>query len=156
MSETRRDRELIRYLAGELDAEASRRIARRLAEEPELARRYAALRATWSALEPLEDTSSPGASLAPEILARVRRESPAALWGAVPLWVRVGALAALPLGLALGLGLAPAPAESDTVQEDDSSWSSWSTTLESDADGLAAAYYELLVSDEDEGSAGVS
>jgi len=153
MSDARRDRQLIRYLTGELDAASARAVARRLAEDPEWARRYAALRATWGTLEPLaNEPSAPG--LARQILDRARREPRSELWAAVPLWLRAGAALALPLGLALGLGLSPDAAEPATAVED----APWSSSLDGDtSDGLAAAYYELMVSSaEENGSSGVS
>jgi hypothetical protein len=113
---TRRDRrELLRWLAGELDEAAGRRLRRRLADEPELARAAAALRRTWDGLA--DPAGAAGGAVPPgfagRVMARVREEAAAGrraravrgFGGPVPAWARAAGAAALVLGLAAGAGM---------------------------------------------------
>jgi hypothetical protein len=113
---TRRDRrELLRWLAGELDEAGDRRLRRRLADEPELARAAAALRRTWDGLA--EPPGSAAGAVPPgfagRVMARVREEAAAGrrlpalpgFGGPVPAWARAAGAAALVLGLAAGAGM---------------------------------------------------
>lgn len=89
---------VLRRLRGELDASGAERLAAALAADPSLESRAAALERSW---RELELPPYAGASVAPQILARLRAEQSSA----VPGWARLAAAAALVAGIGLGVGL---------------------------------------------------
>lgn len=109
------ERQLVRLLAGELDAEEAGRLRRRLADEPELAAAWQRLEAAWRRLDLPPEAAAGG--LGARVMARLGEEagqrrlvSRLALWRA-PAWAQAAGAAALAAGLALGValgsGLAP-------------------------------------------------
>ena len=146
MSERGRDEELLRFLTGEIDAEAARELAGRMAEDPDLARRYATLRATWDGLE-LPPDPPPDPRLAARIVDRARREAPSFH---SPMWVRLATGAALPLGVVIGLLLSsPSLPTTPEAPSGSSEIEALASETANATDGLAALYYELLVSADD-------
>lgn len=144
------EKDLVRLLHGELEREAASRLRRRIAEDPELEARFRRLSETWDRLEP--PAPSPVPQLADEMLARVRRERESLRWQSAPLWARVAAGIALPVGLALGLIAAQ---EAPGAPEPRSASEAWSSAYEEATErGLADAYYELVVQggNEEEGA----
>lgn len=111
------ERELLKLLAGELDADETRRVRRRLAEEPELAAAWERLRGTWRRVDLPSEPLPPGFS--GRVMSRLRDEADdrrgvaprLALWRA-PAWAQAAGAAMLAggvaLGVVLGQGLAPA------------------------------------------------
>lgn len=100
------DRELLRDLRGELDAESSAALHRRLAEDPALRERARALAESWQSLTPPPDTAPPP-GFAQRVLARAREEKPSDLsWSLLPRWAKVAAVLALVTGIATGAGVA--------------------------------------------------
>ncbi|MGA2034389.1 MAG: hypothetical protein ABSG68_19260 [Thermoguttaceae bacterium] len=87
--------ELVAYLDGELDAEASRRIEQRLADEPEIRLLVQGLDRTWQLLDKL-DAPPPDVSFTHSTLAMVavaaEAEQPGALGGPNPRRLRRGLL----------------------------------------------------------------
>ncbi|HMB52934.1 MAG TPA: hypothetical protein VKU40_06430 [Thermoanaerobaculia bacterium] len=110
------ERELLKLLAGELDADETRRVRRRLAEEPELAAAWERLRGTWRRVDLPSEPLPPGFS--GRVMAQLRDEANGrrgvaarlALWRA-PAWAQAAGAAMLAggvaLGVVLGQGLAP-------------------------------------------------
>lgn len=102
------ERQLMRWLAGELEADEARRLRDRLAKDPVLAREAERLRRTWSALEEPAGAVPPvPAGFSGRVMARVREEAapPRLSWSAAPGWARAASAAALVAGLFLGAGL---------------------------------------------------
>lgn len=88
----------LRRLRGELAEGDAARLAAALAAAPRQAELAAALERAWAALE-LPESEAP--SVAPALMARLRREAAAGL----PLWAQWAAAAALVLGVGAGWGL---------------------------------------------------
>lgn len=89
---------VLRRLRGELDAAETARLEQLLARDAKLAKGAAALERAWS---DLELPPYAGASVAPQVLARLRAEQRSA----APAWARLAAAAALAAGVGLGLVL---------------------------------------------------
>lgn len=109
---SRCDRWVLRRLQGQLDS-AEQRELEQLLEQPELARRAAALEATWRDLEPPPASSLP-LELRNELMTAVRLEQARQAW---PMWARPGLAAALLLGVTIGMAASqpelPATATAD-------------------------------------------
>lgn len=102
------ERQLTRWLAGELTPDEERRLRRRLADDPALAREAERLRRTWDALEePSGAAEAVPPGFSGRVMARVREEAatPRLSWSAAPGWARAAGAAALVVGLFLGAGL---------------------------------------------------
>lgn len=112
------DSELMRLLHGELPRERERELEELLRRDPELARRYRRLAASWERLELPVTPPPPG--FHGRVLARVRAEAARAAGLAArrpPTWARAFGVVALAVGAAVGAWLAaplrePAPAVS--------------------------------------------
>lgn len=143
------DSDLIRLLHGELSPEEERRLRARLGEDPGLEARYRRLSRAWDRLE--RPPISPVPELTDEVLARVRREKISVGWNSAPLWARVAAGVALPLGLVLGL-IAASGAPPPGAEDSDLSAPGSAAYERTRDDGLADAYYELMMGGETEGT----
>jgi anti-sigma factor RsiW len=111
--------DLMRLLHGELSPERAAELRGRLDREPELARRYRQLEASWESLAPPPAAPSPP-GFSGRVMARVRgaaAEGATLSWSLAPTWVRAAAAAALVAGLALGaeLGLLPSARTAESV-----------------------------------------
>jgi anti-sigma-K factor RskA len=138
--------ELLSLLAGELDADATRRVRRRLAEEPELAAAWERLRGTWRQIDLPSEPLPPGFS--GRVMARVRDEADGrrgvaarlALWRA-PAWAQAAGAAMLACGVALGVvlgqGLAPVvlPVDAPEAPPEVTATTDLPTTPDVDGDG---------------------
>lgn len=144
------DSDLMRLLHGELSPEEERRLRLRLAEDPGLEARYRRLSRAWDRLE--RPPVSPAPELTAEVLARVRREKISLGWNSAPLWARVAAGVALPLGLVLGLIAAPGAPHPPGAEDSDPSAPGSAGYERTRDDGLADAYYELMMEGETEGT----
>ncbi len=97
------ERQLMRLLHGELEAESVRQLEARLAADGTLRARYRRLARAWEDLQP-----TPGAAIpegfAAQVMAAARRRSGAdeLSWARAPAWARAAAAAALVAGLVLG------------------------------------------------------
>ncbi len=102
------DRQLMRLLHGELPAAEARELSARLAADPELARAYQRLAATWNGLELPPPAPVPWGFAAQVKGRAVAQRRPAVglpAWRLAPAWARAAAVVALAAGLAAGLGL---------------------------------------------------
>jgi anti-sigma factor RsiW len=108
------ERELLRELRGELSAEESAALRRRLVADPELRALERRLRTSWEALEPPPDPAVP-AGFAARVMARAGEDRVRGMsWVQLPAWGKLASAAALAVGLVTGIltgvrGLAPAP-----------------------------------------------
>ncbi len=158
----RDERDLMRWLHGELPPERAARLEARIAREPELARRYRRLAATWGRLElPPAAPAPPG--FAARVAARAeeaRARSSAEAEAFAPAWVRAAGALAVALGVTAGASLswlaaplAPAPSAAAATMATAAATTS-STTSSTTLDGtdsvpsLAEAYWTALSSDE--------
>lgn len=100
------DRELMRLLHGELDAERRLELRRELERDPHLAERYHRLAAIWERLE-LGAPAAVPPGFAARVLAAARAEQPGSevSWALAPLWARAGAALALAAGIWLGMSV---------------------------------------------------
>lgn len=109
-----RNRELVRWLAGELSADAGRELEARLAADPVAASRREAFRSVWEGLaEAPEHGVPPGFVTA--VMGKVRAEGATEpSFAASPGWARLVAAGALAAGVALGavVGTLSAPGAS--------------------------------------------
>ena len=109
--------ELLRLVRGEVAGERAEELRRRLAANPEGARRLRRLAAVWEGLE-LPPASSPPPGFAMRVMARVRRRSAAEAplsWSAAPRWARAAGAASLAAGILAGVGVGLGPAAPPTV-----------------------------------------
>ncbi len=96
------DRQLMRLLHGELEADRARKLEERLASDPGLAARHRRLAAAWEGLEP-PPAEAVGGGFTARVMAAARRTEAGELsWSPAPAWVRLAAAAALVAGLVLG------------------------------------------------------
>lgn len=102
MSDEHDTRILLRRLCGELSPDEERRLAARLAAEPELRAAAERLERDWRGLELPAGPAPTG--LVDEVMARVEAAEPEA-----PAWARLAAAAALVAGVALGMGIGTMP-----------------------------------------------
>ncbi len=125
-----RDRDiklLMRYVAGELDEAARRRLKERLDEDEQLRAALRQLRSTWSALSPpIGEPKVPDQTsrILSEIRRRRERDPGVAGWFAAPVWIKAGSLASLAVGLVMGLlvstsGFGPPPEVSEPSADGD-------------------------------------
>lgn len=105
-SPTPSDRELMRLVHGELDAERRLELRRALARDPALAERLHRLETTWKHLELAPPAAVP-LGFATRVVARARAERPGSelSWALAPVWARAGAALALAGGIWLGASL---------------------------------------------------
>ncbi len=130
---SRDERDLGRYLAGELDADERRVLRARAAGDPALAARLVSLEATWRQLE-LPSTVAVPAGFATGVVARARAEADRRLsWSLAPTWVRATAAAMLVAGVGLGVGLG--------LWQSETTSSDWEIT---GAPSLAEGYWQTL------------
>lgn len=107
------ERDLLRELRGELSAEESAALRRRLAADPELRALERRLRTSWEALEPPRDPNVP-LGFAGRVMARVGEDRDRGMsWALLPAWGKLASAAALAVGLVAGIltgvrGLGPA------------------------------------------------
>jgi len=158
------ERELMRYLHGELSAERRLEVRRALERDPELAARYRQIEAAWEGLELPPPTAVPP-GFAGRVVAHAHAERPASelSWSLAPLWARAGAALALAAGVWLGSGLgqflptsasqtaSSQTASSQTVTQEEN-WESYDT-YEAAFDGpasLAEGYWLSLEQEGDE------
>lgn len=142
------DRELLRDLRGELDAESSAALRRRLAEDPALRERARALAESWQSLtSPPEAAAPPG--FAQRVMARAREGKPSDLsWSLLPRWAKVVAVLALVTGIATGAGVAvSAPPRAAATSIADAEVAR--------VEGMAEQYLDALESEAAAESAGV-
>lgn len=108
------ERDLLRELRGELSAEESAALRRRLAADPELRALERRLRGSWEALVPPPDPGVPP-GFTGRVMARVRDGRERGMnWRLLPAWGKVVSAAALAVGLLAGIlagvrGFAPGP-----------------------------------------------
>ena len=108
------ERDLLRELRGELSAEESAALRRRLAADPELRALERRLRGSWEALVPPPDPAVPP-GFTGRVMARVRDGRERGMnWRLLPAWGKVVSAAALAVGLLAGIlagvrGFAPGP-----------------------------------------------
>ncbi|MDY7094579.1 MAG: hypothetical protein SX243_16530 [Acidobacteriota bacterium] len=112
------ERQLMRWLHGELTPAEVAVFERRLEEEPELADRYHRLREVWGGLEPPPEPPVP-AGFSHRVMAAVASvESSTASWGALrPQWAAVALVLGLTLGVGAGLTLPETPAVEPPTEE---------------------------------------
>jgi anti-sigma factor RsiW len=96
------ERQLMRLLHGELDAERARELEARLEREVELRARYRRLAGAWRGLEPPPAAPVPGGFSARVMAAARGARSGELSWSLAPAWARAGSVAALLAGLLLG------------------------------------------------------
>ena len=136
---------LMRLVAGELDAEQTRGLKRRLGEDPEFRRLYERLRTSWDGLELVPPAPVP-ATFHDAVMTVVRRlEASEVSWAGAPVWVRSAAAAALVVGWVAGLGagslsLPPTEPSQEIVELDEI----FAQGLESASMSLAEAYWQEL------------
>lgn len=143
------DRELLRLLAGELEASEAERLEGALEEEGALRDRYREWCAVWHSIE-LPDPAA-GRSVLPELRRRLESDGVASLGGRRFAVARRRALAAAALaaGVALGIGLGESTLAAGET-----------TRFEGFAPSLAESYWSGLevaaLSDDDSGTAGTA
>jgi anti-sigma factor RsiW len=96
-----RDREIVRCLAGGLDAAAAAELRRKIEADPAAARRLAAWEHAWTGLA-LPPPGPVPASFSLGVRRRLAEARAETATGLRPLWVRAVATAALLAGLGLG------------------------------------------------------
>ncbi len=101
---TRTQRQLMRLLHGELEADEARALERRLERDPETAALYRRYAETWETLEAPSPSPLP-AGFSTRVMAAARETTGELRWSSAPVWARASAAAALAAGVILGAAI---------------------------------------------------